>query len=573
MRMKYAYYFYPLLLLVLLACRLTSELVTPRDAPQPIETIPPATVAPPDVAPASIAPAVLKSTFLAKTERHCGGHFVAHQLDHTTAVPGGDEVRMFEANGGGVAINDLDNDADLDIVLANHAGPNTILWNEGDLNFRTERIAAGDSRAVNIVDVDGDGLSDIVFTRRASAPNYWRNEGSQRFVQTIMPGVDKPLYTINWGDLDGDKDLDFVGGTYDASLLTDLGTEFLSSGEAGVYVYENKDGNYKATRLADRAQAMALILPDLNDDTRPDIVVGNDFAVPDYAWLRSDGGWEEAPFDTTSHSTMSLAQADIDNSGSFEIFSTDMMPYSDDPATEAAWAPVMEDMMDDPHPPDDPQIMSNMLQMQTGVSEYTNSAESRGIDATGWSWSSKFGDLDQDGFLDLYVVNGFIEYTTFEHLPNHELVEENQAMRNSGDGYFNPAPDWKLGSTESGRGMSMADLDGDGDLDIVVNNLRGPAQLFENQLCSGDSLQVDLFWANSGNVRAIGGELVLHTSQGAFYRSVNAASGYLSGDPARIHFGFPQDTDLHWLEVHWPDGKTTIVEYLDAGTLISINRG
>jgi len=522
--------------------------------------------------PASTTPVTVETIVLTQSDRPCSGHFAVHQLDHATIVPGGQEVRMFEANGSGVAINDLDNDGDLDIVLANHADPNTILWNEGDLTFRTERIGEGDARAANIVDVDGDGWLDIVFTRRVTAPNYWRNENGRGFVPTLLPGVDKPLYAINWADLDGDDDLDFVGGTYDAGLLTDFGAEFLSSGKAGVYVYQNQAGRYKTTRLAGGAQAMALILPDLNGDLRPDIVVGNDFALPDYAWLFSDEGWVEAPFDTTSHSTMSLDLGDIDNNGSYEIFSTDMMPYDDSPSVEAAWAPVMDDMMDDPHPNDDPQIMANMLQIQTSAAGYQNASGPRGLDATGWSWSSKFGDLDQDGWLDLYVVNGFIEYTTFGHLPDHELVEENQVMRNIGDGYFRSAPDWGLGSTESGRGMSMGDMDGDGDLDIVINNLRGPAQLFENQLCSGESIQVDLFWPGRGNSRAIGSTLVLHTSRGDYHRPVKAASGHLSGDPARIHFGFPQDTELHWLEIRWPDGGTTIVDELQAGTMISVSR-
>ena len=509
---------------------------------------------------------------MTESEDSCAGAFIAHELNHYTAVPGGDQVRMFAANGSGVAINDLDNDGDLDIVLANHADPNTILWNKGGLAFDTERIGEGGARAANIVDVDGDGWLDIVFTRRVSAPNYWRNLGERRFSRTLLPGVDKPLYAINWADLDGDDDLDFVGGTYDAGLLTDFGTEFLSSGKAGIYLHENQAGHYKVTRLAGSAQAMALILPDLNGDGRPDVLVGNDFTLPDFAWLYSEEGWSEAPFDTISHSTMSLDLGDIDNNGSFEIFSTDMMPYNDDPVSEATWAPVMDDMMDDPHPQEDPQIMAKTLQIQTDVAGYQNAAGPRGVDATGWSWSSKFGDLDQDGWLDLYVVNGFIEYTTFNHLPDHELVEENQAMRKIGDGYFRPIPDWGLDSAASGRGMSMGDMDGDGDLDIVVNNLRAPAQLFENQLFGGDSLQVDLSWPNTGNSSAIGSTLILHTSQGAYYRTVKAASGYLSGDPARIHFGFPQSTDLQRLEIRWPDGKTSTVNNLHSQTVTSIIR-
>ncbi len=514
----------------------------------------------------------MTSRLLSTDAERCTGAFVLHQLDHTTTVPGGSQVRMFEANGCGLAVNDLDNDGDLDILLANHAAPNTILWNEGNLGFRTEGFGEGDARGANIVDVDGDGWLDIVLTRRASAPNYWHNEGDQRFSRAVLPRVDKPLYTLNWADLDGDNDLDFVGGTYDAALLATLGTEFLMSGKGGVFTFENQAGKYGMVRLAREAQALTILLPDLNADGRPDIVVGNDFALRDYAWWQGETGWLDTPFDTTSYSTMSLDLGDVDNDGTFELFSTDMMPYYDGPAVEAAWKPVMDDMMVDPHPRDDPQIMANVLQIQTGIAGYQDTAGPRGIDATGWTWSAKFGDLDQDGWLDLYAVNGFISSEIFPHLPNHELVEENLALQNLGQGYFKPIPEWGLASTQSGRGMSLADLDGDGDLDIVINNLRGSAQLFENQLCIGASLQVDLSWPESGNSRAIGATLALHTSQGTYWRPVKAASGYLSGDPARIHFGFPEGAELRWLEVRWPDGETSIVEELQAGTLVTIRR-
>jgi hypothetical protein len=165
-----------------------------------------------------------------------------------------------------------------------------------------------------------------------------------------------------------------------------------------------------------------------------------------------------------------------------------------------------------------------------------------------------------------------MEMFTFPRLRNHELVEENQAFRNDGYGKFVRMPEWGLGSTRSGRGMSIADLNGDGRLDIVVNNVNGGVQLFENQLCGGSSLQVDLFWPASHNTRAIGSMLILSTDTANFYRDVKAASGYLSGDPARVHFGFPEDARLRQLQIRWPDGAISLVNAPISNSILEVTR-
>ena len=243
----------------------------------------------------------------------CEDRFVTHSLPHTTTVPGGAEVRMFEANGSGAGINDLDNDGLMDIVLANHAGANTILWNSGGLEFEQATFGDGNTRAVTIIDLDADGWQDIVFSRVASAPNLWRNLGGRQFEQVLLPGISQPLYSINWADTDQDGDLDLVGGTYDAELLTLLGAEFLDSHIAGVYAYENANATFYAERLADEAQALALLLSDIDGDGSPEILVGNDFAVPDYSWTRNEAGWQALwPFSNMSHSTMSFDSADLE---------------------------------------------------------------------------------------------------------------------------------------------------------------------------------------------------------------------------------------------------------------------
>jgi hypothetical protein len=271
---------------------------------------------------------------------------------------------------------------------------------------------------------------------------------------------------------------------------------------------------------------------------------------------------------------MSLDQGDIDNDGRFEIFAADMKPY---PGEETAdWAPLMADMMEGVTRDSvlaDRQIMANVLQVAVAPGEYLNLAPDWGVDGAGWSWSSKFGDLDADGWLDLYAVNGMIEERLLSHIPNHEMIEENQVFRNIDGWRFQTMPRWGLDSERSGRGMVMADLDGDGDLDIAVNNLRGMAQLFENRLCTGDHLLVDLHWPDSGNSYAIGAQVRLLTDQGALLRDVRVGSGYLSGDAPRLHFGLPADARLEQLEIRWPDGAMTHVPVAAHNMLLTVARG
>jgi len=510
---------------------------------------------------------------------------VAHDLDHVTHVAS-DPITMFDATGAGVAVNDLDNDGDIDIVLANVDGPNAIFWNQGNWDFTKETLSHGNSRSVTTVDIGGNGWLDIVFTTQPGSVSLWQNltndSSGSYFEQRTLAGVHEPAYSINWADFDGDGDLDLATGSYDAALEKSLGSSFMLSNGAGVFVYENQTRAnqpqenqllyFGAERLSKDADALALLTTDLNQDGRIDLLVGNDFVATDQAWLQSERGWTQAElFEQTTHSTMSFDVGDINNDGVIELFATDMLPYANDATTQAAWEPMLA-MMRTERVPGDPQVMANVLQMRAATNSFENRAAAIGVDATGWSWSAKFGDLDSDGFLDLYVVNGMMAVELFGHLPGNELVEENQALRNMDGERFEPMPTWNLNSRRGGRGMSMADLDNDGDLDIVVNNLLAPAQLFENRLCGGDALAVDLAWPESSNRRAIGAQLLLQTDQGRHLRNVQAASGYLSGDTSRIHFGLPSDAGIEQLEITWPDGMQSTIGNIASNHLVRVTR-
>jgi enediyne biosynthesis protein E4 len=518
--------------------------------------------------PESQPPTTIASQAL--TPSACSNHFITHSLPYQTETSSA-VVHLFESNGAGVAIGDLNQDGLLDLVFANLAGQSTLLWNRGKLQFEPQFLEAQNTRAVAIVDEDGDGLLDIAFTQRGASVSLWRNLGTGQFRLTELPGVRSLAYTMAWADLNNDNRLDLVTGSYDAERSMANPSDLLDQTKSGIFVYLRSQQGYTATQLTSQAQALALAVLDIDRNGTRDIVVGNDFAEPDIIWLQYNGVLVRSePFAKTSHSTMSFDWGDIDNSGNLAIFATDMKPFTLDVSTLAAWLPMMQQMPQQ-HPAGDRQIMANVLQVQSADHSWHEQAARRGIDATGWSWAGLFGDLDQDGLLDLYVVNGMIASELFSHLPNNELIEPNQAFRNRG-GRFVAAPEWGLAATSSGRGMQLADLDNDGDLDSVVNTLGSPAELYESQLCSGSSLGIELRWPGSGNTQAIGATVQLHTNIGTMQRDVRVMSGYLSGSPTRIHFGIPADATVERLDIRWPDGQITSIEQPDVQQLLTITR-
>lgn len=509
----------------------------------------------------------------------CEGKFVRQNLPVTNGVRVR-EIMTYLSNGSGVAAGDLDKDGDIDLVFASVDRESTIAWNQsipGKIDFSYEPLEDSFVRAVNIVDVDGDGWLDITFTHRGlDSVSYWRNLGPSpsgvQFARTPLEGVDHYAYAMAWTDMNGDGALDLVTGAYDIDLKGSGVPDEEIKAKGGVVVYEQRDGQFIPTQLSQQAESLAIALIDLDGDGTRDVWAANDFAVPDRIFLHKDGQWQEAePFRQTSYSSMSIDWGDLRNNGQVALFTTDMNPPDTSPQILAAWLPVLS-KLEEKHGYNDPQIMANTLQVQTRPYSWRNEAAQSGIDSTGWSWSGKFGDFDNDGYLDLYIVNGMIAENLFSHLPDGELVERNQAFRNQGNGVFRPAPEWNLASTASGRSMVIADLDGDGDLDIVVNNLRAQAELFENRLCAGSALEVDLLWPSSHNQFALGTVLELYTSQGVLRRDTRSASGYLSGDPSRVHFGFPAGTELTKLIIHYPDGAVAWVEDLTGQSLLRVTR-
>ena len=531
----------------------------------------------------SRAPAGYAVSVTPLAEPVCDGaaRFVRHELPHTSRFDA-ESDSPFAGIGSGVAVGDVDGDGDLDIALANLTGPASVLINvtgrdaDAAPAFEAATIANSRTRGAFLVDENADGALDLVFTRPHTPPQLWLGDGAGNFVPADRFGAWYPAMTMAWADADRDGDLDIASATYDAEMVEEMGNVLFGS---GVVYYERDAGRLEPRSLVNTAEALALLFTDLDGDGLADILVGNDFDREDYVYLRRGDGWEPAePFAATARNTMSFDLVDLDNDGSEELFAADMKPFRPDAATEAAWEPVYR-YYEKPRR-GSLQINENVLLRRTASGEpgggqlrFANEAAARGVDATGWSWSAKFGDLDNDGFADLYVVNGMIAADLFGHLPGNELVEENLAFRNDGTGHFTAAPEWGLGDTAGGRGMSMADFDRDGDLDIVINNIGAPAVLYENRLCGGRSAQVALRWPGSANPFGVGSRLRLDSAQGVQTRELRSGSGYLSGDAPEAHFGLgrghlPGAT----LTVLWPDGERASFAAPAAGTRVVITR-
>ena len=502
----------------------------------------------------------------------------------------------------GAAMVDLDGDGDLDLVVNTVGHGTRVFSNDGKARFTEfavlNRSKAGMSLALG--DLDGDGFLDLyVANYRTMAlmdmPNttfHFAVRNGQRIVSRVngKPATDPEFanrYRVNLrGGIEEDGEVDEIYRNVDGKSFIPL------SFTNGMFLDDS--GRPMAGLPFD--WGLSVMIRDLNQDGLPDIWVCNDFDSPERIWLNQGGGiFRAAPmlaFRKSSHFSMGIDVADINRDGFDDIFVVDML--SRDHVTRM-------DMQGDRNPPSSlpglfenrPNYMVNTLFLNRGDGTYTEVAQLAGLKASEWSWTALFLDVDLDGFEDALVANGHEraarsldvqeqikalragrEVTREQVFENRKLFPRqnspNVAFRNRGDLTFEDAGDvWGFNFNGVSHGMAMADLDNDGDLDLVVNNLNDPGSVYRNN-SSAPRLAVRLKGVPP-NTRGVGARIkVTGGAVPAQSQEMLCGGRYLSSDDPMRVFAAGSATNEMTIEVSWRNGGQSVIRGARANHIYEI---
>ncbi len=516
---------------------------------------------------------------------------------------------IYAFNGGGVGVGDLNNDGLEDLVFSGNRVPSRVYLNLGDFKFKdiTEDAGINTNRwctGVSLVDINADGWMDIYFSVAGSPKSEQRmnllyiNDGNGKFQEVAGQwGVADRSYTTHSVffdyDRDGDLDLYLLNHANDRTVLnTPLPKKVRGESPSTDKLYRN-NGNETFTDVSSEAgitiegYGLGVAISDINNDGWSDIYVSNDFISNDLLYLnQGDGTFSNViakAIQEQSYNGMGNDVADVNNDGLMDIVVMDML--SSDPVDEKMMAGSMNyDKFNQIKSMGyEDQFVRNTLQLNQGNMHFAEVGRFAGIHRTDWSWAPLLADLDNDGWKDLYITNGylrditnkdFIDYNNnlsmFKSVEqaNEQALERvatqtdlgavNYSFRSDGNLKFeDTASEWFAHSKSFSNGALYSDLDNDGDLDLVVNNINGPAFMLRNESTpTANYLQVQLIGTEL-NLAAIGAKVNLTTSSGEQYLEQSTARGFMSTVSSILHFGLGKDTLVLSLEVTWPDSKVS----------------
>ena len=429
-------------------------------------------------------------------------------------------------------------------------------------------------------------------------------------------GLDSAAFSnqAHFFDYDHDGDLDALLLNHNPKsipVLNEVSTQkFLKIDDPhkGLRLYEQVDGRFKdiTTKTGINGSSLSyglgLCISDVNNDGWEDFYVSNDYTIPDYLYINNgDGTFTDqlqASMGHTSHFSMGNNIADINNDGLVDIFTLDMLP-EDNRRQKLLLAPDNYEKFDlSLRSGFHYQYMRNMLQLNNGNGTYSEIGQLAGISNTDWSWSALLADFDNDGWKDLYVTNGYFrDYTNLDFINYMEdyvkiqrkagkggCIGDNQ--ENACNGYYpiicylnkkgiefqDQTKSLGVNQVANSNGAAYADLDNDGDLDLIVNNINKPAFIYRNESNGKNHyLQIKLK-GNQGNIQGLGAKVSLFTEKGMQSQEQMTTRGYLSSVSDILHFGLGDVNKIDSLKIRWSSGLTQTVYNIEVNQVLRLER-
>ena len=518
-------------------------------------------------------------------------------------------------NGGGVGLGDFNNDGLIDIYLTGNMQTSKLYLNKG--NFKFEDITAkagvagkrGWKTGVSIADVNGDGYLDIYvcysgpLDREQRTNELYINNHDLTFTEKAAAmGVADSGYSTQavFFDYDRDNDLDLFVINHNNKNLRNFDAAFVKKmvdPDAGDRLYRNDNGKFTDVTIASGiisnplGYGLGVAVSDINNDGWPDIYVTNDYVEEDYCYINNhDGTFSEKlkdEFGHISNFSMGCDIADINNDGWTDVFTLDMLP-EDNRRQKLLYMPDNYELYNNQvqngfhH-----QLMRNMLQLNNGDGTFSEIGQLSGVYCTDWSWASLLADFNNDGYKDLFITNGygrdmtnrdFVKFYANERLkflrgersdnmfamlqnipvtPLHNYLYLNNGAERNGLQFLDQSLSAGFEKKELSNGAAYADLDNDGDLDLVINNLNSTVEVYRNMLIENGG---DANWAKfnlkgtANNTFGVGAVLNIYTSKGIIKLENYPVHGYESSMQGSLQTGLPSQK-IDSVVIQWPDGK------------------
>jgi hypothetical protein len=521
-------------------------------------------------------------------------------------------------SGAGVGIGDLNNDGLADIYFGGNQVSDRLYLNKGNFKFEDISKESKISRSpgwtwgVTMADVNADGYLDIYVSRNGESMNpkdrankLFINNKDLTFTESASAyGIADKGFSSQavFFDMDNDGDLDMyqVNQLPDSRLFKRY--KNIPKKRYQLYkdkLYKNEGGKFKEITkdvgIIDRySYGLSVSASDLNNDGWTDLYVANDYDEPDFMYYNNrDGTFKNVIIDKVKHISrfsMGTDTGDINNDGFVDLLTLDMAAedhYRSKTNMKSMSTKEFEKMIDkgDHH-----QYMFNTLQLNNGYGEFSDIANLAGIAKTDWSWGGLLVDLNNDGLKDIIISNGVKKdvrnndfltglyeklktnsqdfYSMAKLAPSNPMPNYVYQNKN-GLEFENVTQKWGFDIPSFSHGLSYADLDNDGDLDIVTNNMETEASIYKNT-ASGNYLKVE-FKGSISNTFGYGSKVFVYNDSAIQISENTVTRGYLSSKEPNLFFGLGNDKKIDSVKVVWPDGKIQVYEDVDVNNTITAN--